>query len=347
MRFKLLGRSGLRVSELALGGMTFGSDWGWGADEAASQAIFQAYVEAGGNFIDTSINYTEGSSEKLIGRFIQGRRDEFVIATKYTLRENTASRSDPNYGGNNRKNMQRSIETSLRRLQTDYIDLYYLHMWDFTTPIDEVLRGLDDLVRTGKVRYLGISDSPAWVISKANMMAELRGWSRFVANQFPYSLASRDPERDIIPMSRSEDIAMCVWGILGGGSLTGKYSDPKAVRRYSDVSEKRLQLSNRIVEMANQIGSTPSQLAINWVRQRPGRGAPIIPILGVRTIEQLHDNLGALSFELTSEQITELDALSPIELGFPHDFLRGKEVQNLIFGDTFAQIDNHRDITWW
>lgn len=347
MRYKLLGRSGLRVSELALGGMTFGSDWGWGADEETSHRILNTYLEAGGNFLDTSINYTEGSSEKIIGRFLEGRRDSVVLATKYTLRENTASRTDPNYGGNSRKNMQRSVEISLKRLQTDYIDLYYLHMWDFTTPVEEVMRALDDLVRAGKVRYLGISDTPAWVISKANMLAELRGLSRFVANQFPYSLASRDPERDIIPMSRAEDLAMCIWGILGGGSLTGKYRDPQAVKRYSSVSEKRLQLSERIVEMAGQVGCTPSQLAVNWVRQRPGQGAPVIPILGVRTVEQLQDNLGALAFRLSEEQIQELDALSPIELGFPHDFLRSKEVQNLIFGETFDQIDNHRDQTWW
>ena len=242
--------------------------------------------------------------------------------------------------------MLRSLDVSLANLQTDYVDLFYLHMWDFMTPVEEVMRGLDDLVRSGRVRYIGISDTPAWVVSKANMLAELRGWSRFVASQFPYSLASRDPERDIIPMSRADDLAMCVWGILGGGSLTGKYSDPDATKRYKGVSEERQALGERVAAMAAEIGCTPSQLAISWVRQRPGTGAPIVPILGARSLEQLTDNLGALEFQLSDEQIAELDTFSPVDLGFPHDFLRDSNVENLIFGKTLPLTDNHRDFLW-
>ncbi len=346
MRFKLLGRSGLRVSELALGTMTFGEDWGWGASKEDSQKIFDAYSNAGGNFIDTAINYTNGTSEKFVGEFIHADRDYFVVATKYTLRDGNANKQDPNAGGNQRKNMLRAVETSLKQLNTDYIDLYYLHMWDFMTPIEEVMRGLDDLVRSGKVRYIGISDTPAWVISKANLMAELQGWSRFVASQFPYSLASRDPERAMIPMARTEDIAMTVWGILGGGVLTGKYRDENATTRYDSASEERMKLADAMVKMANKHGVTPSQIAINWVRQRPGSGAPIIPILGARNLAQLEDNLGALDFTLTREQIAELEDLSPIQLGFPYDFLTSDNVRNLVFGETYDQVDNHRNILW-
>ena len=346
MRYRLLGRSGLRVSEMALGTMTFGEDWGWGASKAESKKMFDAFAAAGGNFIDTAVNYTNGTSEKFVGEFIKSDRDFFVVATKYTLRDNNANKADPNAGGNQRKNMMRSVETSLRNLGTDYIDLFYLHMWDFMTPIEEVLRGLDDLVRSGKVRYLGISDTPAWVISKANLMAEVRGWSRFVATQFPYSLASRDPEREIIPMARTEDIAMTVWGILGGGVLTGKYRDESATTRYDDASEERMQLGDALVDMAKGVGTTPSQIAINWIRQRPGRGAPIIPILGARSLAQLEDNLSALDFALTEEQIAALEELSPIKLGFPYDFLTSSGVRNLVYGETYDLVDNHRNILW-
>ena len=346
MRYKLLGRSGLRVSELSLGTMTFGEDWGWGAGKDESKKMFDAFTAAGGNFIDTAVNYTNGTSEKFVGEFIQSDRDYYIVATKYTLRDDNANKADPNAGGNQRKNMMRSVETSLRNLNTDYIDLFYLHMWDFMTPVEEVMRGLDDLVRSGKVRYLGISDTPAWVISKANLMAEVRGWSRFVATQFPYSLASRDAERAIIPMARTEDIAMTAWGILGGGVLTGKYRDETATTRYDNASEERMQLADALVEMAEKNGTTPSQIAINWVRQRPGSGAPIIPILGARSLTQLEDNLAALDFQLTKEQIAQLEEFSPIKLGFPYDFLTNSGVRDLIFGDTHGEVDNHRNILW-
>jgi aryl-alcohol dehydrogenase-like predicted oxidoreductase len=222
MRYKLLGRSGLRVAELALGTMTFGEDWGWGAPKEVSRQIFEAYAASGGNFIGTACNYTEGTSEKFVGEFIQADRDYFVVATKYTLRPYSANQLDPNAGGNARKNLMRSVESSLRCLNTDYIDLLYLHMWDFTTPITEVLRGMDDLVRAGKVLYVGFSDTPAWIVSHAVALAEQHGWVRPVAVQVPYSLANRDAERGVMPMAQTFELAITAWGLLEGGCVNGQ-----------------------------------------------------------------------------------------------------------------------------
>jgi len=333
MRYKLLGKSGLRVSELCLGTMTFGDDWGWGAPKDESQRIFDTFAEAGGNFIDTANNYTNGTSEKFVGEFVKGDRDHFVIATKYTL---TERREDPNFGGNHRKNMRRSVEGSLQRLGTDHIDLLWLHMWDGMTPVDEVMRALDDLVRAGKVLYVGISDTPAWVVSQANMLADLRGWSQFVAYQGEYSLASRAPERDILPMTKSLDMAFLAWGALEGGELTGKYNSPtNEPKRSKDTNDRIKQIASVLMELAKEAGRTPSQVAINWARQRPYH---MIPIIGARSEKQLMDNLGCLEFELTDEQSNRLDEASPIDLGFPHSFLGSNHVKGLIFGETFKQI---------
>ena len=335
MRYKLLGKSGLRVSELCLGTMTFGDDWGWGAPKEESRKIFDAFAEAGGNFIDTANNYTNGTSETLVGEFTKADRDHFVIATKYTLTEYP---TDPNFGGNHRKNMRRSVEGSLERLDTDHIDLLWLHMWDGMTPVEEVMRALDDLVRAGKVLYVGISDTPAWVVSQANTLADLRGWSRFVAYQGEYSLASRTAERDILPMTQAMQMAYLAWGILEGGEITGKYNsatpsdEPK---RSKDTSERIKSMAAGLIELARETQYTPSQIAINWVRQRPFH---MIPIIGARGEKQLKDNLGCLDFELTNEQIERLNETSPIDLGFPHSFLRSEHVRGLIFGKTFAQI---------
>ena len=337
MHYKLLGRSGLRVSELCLGTMTFGDDWGWGATKEESRKMFDAFAEAGGNFIDTANNYTNGTSEKFVGEFIASDRDRFVVATKYTLSERP---HDPNFGGNHRKNMYRSIEGSLKRLNTDHVDLLWLHMWDGVTPVEEVMRALDDLVRVGKVLYIGISDTPAWVVSQANAMAELRGWSRFVAYQGEYSLASRAPERDIMPMTHALEMAFTPWGILEGGEMTGKYNAPsEEPKRSNDTSPRIKSLATELISLAEEIGRTPSQIAINWVRQQPYL---VVPILGARSEKHLRDNMGCLDFELTVEQIKRLSDASPIDLGFPHSFLGSDHVRGLIFGKTFAQIDNHR-----
>lgn len=337
MRYKLLGKSGLRVSELCLGTMTFGDDWGWGAPKDESRKMFDVFAEAGGNFIDTANNYTNGTSEKFIGEFTKADRDHFVIATKYTLSEYA---TDPNFGGNHRKNMRRSVEGSLKRLETDHIDLLWLHMWDGMTPVAEVMRALDDLVRAGKVLYVGISDTPAWVVSQANTLADLRGWSRFVAYQGEYSLASRAPERDILPMTQAMEMAYLPWGILEGGEITGKYNSPsKEPKRSKDTSERIKTIAAALMELAKTTGYTSSQIAINWVRQRPYQ---MIPIIGARSEKQLKDNFGCLDFELTDEQIDRLNEASPIDLGFPHSFLGSDHVRGLIFGKTFPQILTNR-----
>ena len=334
MRYKLLGRSGLRVSELCLGTMTFGDDWGWGAPKAESKELFDAFMEAGGNYIDTANNYTNGTSEKFVGEFIASDRDHFVVATKYTLSERPG---DPNFGGNHRKNMFRSVEGSLQRLNTDHVDLLWLHMWDGMTPVDEVLRALDDLVSAGKVLYIGISDTPAWIVAQANATADLRGWSRFVAYQGEYSLASRAPERDILPMTHALDMAFTPWGMLEGGELTGKYNVPSnEEKRSKDTSPRIKSLATELVSLAEEIGQTPSQVAINWVRQQPYL---VIPILGARSRKQLIDNLGCLDFELMPEQLQRLSDASPIDLGFPHSFLESDHVRGLIFGKTFELLD--------
>ncbi len=337
MRYKLLGKSGLRVSELCLGTMTFGEDWGWGASKEESRKIFDAFAAAGGNFIDTANNYTDGTSEKYVGEFIGAEREYFVTATKYTL---SKRKDDPNAGGNARKNMLQAVEASLKRLNTDYLDLYYLHMWDYTTPVEEVMRAFDDLVRQGKVLYVGISDTPAWIVSQANTLAELRGWARFVALQVPYSLADRAVERDLLPMARAFDMAILPWGLLEAGELTGKYNRPTdEPKRNHQPSERNLALADEVMKLAQEIGRTPSQVAINWVRQQPGL---VIPILGARREAHIKDNLGCLEFELTAEQMRRLAQASPISLGFPHSFWASQDVKELIFGDTFSLLDNHR-----
>ena len=347
MRYKLLGKSGLRVSMLCLGTMTFGEEWGWGAPKAESKKIFDTFAEAGGNFIDTANKYTDGTSEKFVGEFMGSDREKFVLATKYTL---SMDPDDPNSSGNHRKNLFQAVEASLKRLGTDYIDLLWVHAWDPMTPVEEFMRALDDLVRAGKIFYVGISDAPAWIVAQANTLAALRGWSPFVGLQIKYNLLDRTPERELLPMAKAFDIAVTAWAPLGGGVLTGKYNtdntDPK---RYtpeepfgkSVLIERNLSMAAKIQLIAAEIGKTPSQLALRWLLQQNDRGV-IIPIIGARSNTQLTDNLGCLDFELTSEQAGELDALSRVEPGFPHDFLNLEAVQSTIYGNTLSLIDDHR-----
>ena len=334
MRYKLLGRSGLRVSELALGTMTFGPDWGWGADADESRRIFERYDEAGGNFVDTANNYTDGTSESLVGGLTEPGRERWVIATKYSL---SLDPNDPNAGGNHRKSLVRSLEQSLRRLRTDYVDLLWLHMRDATTPIEEAVRALDDQVRLGKVLYVGISDSPAWVAAQANTIADLRGWSPFVALQIPYSVASRAPERELLPMAASLGLALVPWGVLGAGILTGK---PASERRWPEdrVSEKTEQVVERLRSIAAAHGATPAQVAIAWLQ---GAGSPptIVPIVGARSEAQIVENLGALELELDAEERSELDEAGAPELGFPRSFLESDNVRGLIYGDTWERLE--------
>lgn len=332
----------MRVSELCLGTMTFGEDWGWGASKLESEKIFRVFTDSGGNFIDTANNYTNGTSEKFLGEFVSGDRDRYVIATKYSL---STRKNDPNAGGNHRKNLIQSLEASLKRLKTDYIDLYWLHMWDSMTPIEEVMKTLDDVVRAGKVRYAGISDTPAWIVSRANTMAELRGWRPFVGLQIPYSLVRRDGERDLMPMARALDLAVCAWAPLAAGLLTGKYTQARGktegrlTRPDWGVSEKGKKIAEEVDKIAKEVGCSPAQVALNWVRQQQG---VVIPIVGATKPSQMKDNLGCLDSRLNQDQMKRLDELTKIELGFPHEFLRSDHVRELIFGDTFSLIDNHR-----
>jgi aryl-alcohol dehydrogenase-like predicted oxidoreductase len=337
VRYKLLGRSGLRVSELALGTMTFGEDWGWGASKEESGRIFDRYTEAGGNFIDTAINYTDGTSEEFVGEFSAKDRGHFVIATKYSL---STRKDDPNAGGNQPKNLVQSLETSLRRLRTDYLDLLWLHMWDDTTAVEEVARALDGVVRAGKVLHIGFSDTPAWVVAQAATIADIRGWARPAAIQLPYGLADRDGERDLLPMAKALGMAVTAWGVLAGGVLTGKYDKSgSGSRRYSGEQDPReVALGREAVAVAEDVGCSPSQVALSWVRQRKDLGT-IIPIVGARTEAQLEENLGSLDVELSQEQLARLDQASAISLGFPHSFLGSDNVRGLIFGETYGLID--------
>ena len=286
MRYRLLGNSGLRVSEAALGAMTFGDDWGWGAAKDESRKVYDAFREAGGNFIDTANFYTNGTSETFLGEFMEGHRQSVVMATKYT---NSFPGTDPNAAGNQRKNMAQAVEASLKRLQTDYIDLYWVHIWDQITPVEEVMRGLDDLVRTGKVLYVGISDAPAWWIAQANTLAHLRGWSAFIGLQIEYSLIERTVERELIPMAKALNLGLTAWSPLSNGVLTGKYhghgsSEPG--RMSSDAMKQFLpeqQRTDRIVAavrtMSDEVGRSMAQVALAWLRYRP---VPVIPIIGAK-----------------------------------------------------------------
>ncbi|MBY0425921.1 MAG: aldo/keto reductase, partial [Cytophagales bacterium] len=321
MRYKLLGKSGLRVSEICLGTMTFGEDWGYGADKIESRKQFDLFLASGGNFIDTANRYTEGTSERFLGEFIKTERDNLVIATKFTL---TETHNKVNGAGNHKKNMVQSVNASLKRLDTDFIDLLYLHAWDFSTPEQEIMRALDDLVRSGKVLHIAISDTPAWIVSRSNTMAELMGWTSFAAYQLEYSLLQRTPERDMIPMAAAMGMSVTAWAPLAGGALTGKYLEENdAPRRLKETStrlnERSTAIAKEVVAIAKEIGCSATHVALNWVRKS---GKNMIPIVGARTAAQVADSLACLQHDLSPEHFTRLQEVSKIEIGFPHDFLK-------------------------
>jgi aryl-alcohol dehydrogenase-like predicted oxidoreductase len=320
MRYTLLGDSGLRVSEICLGTMTFGTDWGWGADEDTCRQQFELFTEAGGNFIDTANKYTDGSAEAIVGRLVAGRRDSFVLATKYSLNTRTG---DLNAGGNHRKNLVQAIEASLRRLGTDYVDVLWLHAWDYLTPVEEIVRALDDQVQAGKVHYIGVSDTPAWIVAHMQTVARLRGWTPFIGLQIPYSLVQRDVERELLPMARGEGLGVTAWSPLGGGILTGKYNEStdRGPRRLSGIDGIKLDIARTVFDVATDLGVASSQVSLAWLRSRGG----IIPILGARTTAQLADNLAGLDLTLPEQQLARLDAASAVPLGFPHDFLASQD----------------------
>ena len=342
LRYRLLGPSGLRVSEVCLGTMSFGDEWGFGADEATSHAVMDAYAEAGGNFIDTANKYHGRQTEEICGAWLEGKRDRFVVATKYTL---AMDHSDPNMAGNHRKNMARAVEQSLKRLRTDYIDLLWVHAWDEWTPRQETMRGLDDLVRSGKVLYVGVSDTPAWVVSAAQVAAELRDWSPFVGLQIEYSLLQRTPERELLPMAEHFGLSVVGWAPLSAGVLTGKYTrkgmDNDSLRAQANesrgrTSERALTIARAVDEVADELGATSAQVALAWVR---AQGYRFLPIVGARKVSQIEDSMKAVNLQLTDAQLSRLDEISRVELGFPGDFLRAGGVQDLVRGEIRTRID--------
>ncbi|MBV9507147.1 MAG: aldo/keto reductase [Acidobacteriia bacterium] len=341
MRYRLLGNSGLRVSDLCLGTMTFGEEWGWGSAKDESRKIYDRYREAGGNFIDTANVYTAGTSETFLGEFMEGHRQEIVLATKYT---NAWPGRDPNAAGNHRKSMVQAVEASLKRLRTDYIDLYLLHIWDRMTPVEEVMRAFDDLVRQGKVIYPAVSDMPAWLVARANTIAELRGWSPFINLQIEYSLVQRTVERDLLPMAHALGLGVTAWSPLAGGLLTGKYAKgleaagdsrfaaPMMKERYSE-DQRKAGIVSAVAQVAADIGRSPAQVALAWLLSQD-----VIPIIGARRMSQFEDNLAAVTATLSAEHLRQLEEVSRVELGFPHDFVNSDFVKNLTTAGHHAAI---------
>src|SRR6202035_4916498 len=347
MNYQLLGKTGLRVADFCLGTMTFGDDWGWGAAKDEARKIYDYYREQGGNFVDTANLYTDGTSEKFLGEFISGHRSEVVLATKYT---NAAAGKNPNAAGNHRKSMVEAVEASLKRLQTDYIDLYWVHIWDQITPVGEVMRRLDDLVRKGKVLYVGISDAPAWWIAQANTLAHLRGWSPFVGLQIEYSLIERTVERALLPMAKALNIGVTAWSPLAGGVLTGKYhghggssaSPGEPGRMNNDMSKDFMpepKRTERIIaavkSVSDETGRSMAQVALAWLRYRP---VPVIPIIGARKLSQFQDNLASFDVTLSADQLKTLDEASRVELGFPYDIYAKAMPRAVCYGGLRDQI---------
>jgi aryl-alcohol dehydrogenase-like predicted oxidoreductase len=322
--FVTLGRSGLRVSPLCLGAMTFGEDLGWGSSVEESQQIIDRYSELGGNFIDTANFYTKSHSEKIIGDHVgrhPARRDRLVLATKFS---GNLYPGDPNGGGSGRKSIVAQCENSLRRMQTDYIDLYWLHNWDVHTPIDETMAALEDLVRAGKVRYLGVSDTPAWKIVEANMIARFRGWSQFIGLQIEYSLLERSVEQELVPMALEFGLGITPWSPLKSGALSGKYTRKNAGQVKGDrgwfidafLGEKSYAVVDELERIAGRHETTVARVAIAWLQAQPGVTSTII---GARRLSQLEDNIKALEVKLTSDDLAQLDALTKPTFGFPQN----------------------------
>ena len=343
LRYRLLGRSGLRVSEVCLGTMSFGDQWGFGADEATSHRVLDAFAEAGGNFLDSANKYHGGQTEEIVGKWLQGKRDRNVLATKYTL---AMDHSDPNSAGNQRKNMMSAVDASLRRLQTDYIDLLWVHAWDDLTPYEETMRGLDDLVRSGKILYIGVSDTPAWVVSASNVLAELRGWTSFCALQIEYSLLERTVEQDLLPMAEHFGLSVVGWGPLGAGVLTGKHTrggsgDVDSKRTAANesrgrLSDKSLAIARAVDEVADEAGASSAQVAMAWVR---AQGYRYIPIVGARKVEQIVDSMGCVDVTLSEGQLAKLDEVSRVPQGFPQRFLASDGVRDMVRGEIRSRLD--------
>jgi aryl-alcohol dehydrogenase-like predicted oxidoreductase len=342
MRYRLLGRSGLRASELCLGTATFTGGQSGGVSKAESARIFEAFAEAGGNFIDTSNRYGRGTSEDYVGEFAASDREWFVLTSKYTL---STRAGDPNASGNHRKSLVQGLEASLKRLRTDYVDLYLVHAWDFTVPVEELMRALDDVVRAGKALHVGISNAPAWVISRANTLAELRGWTAFVNLQTEYSLIQREPERELLPMARDLGISVTAYSPLGAGWLAGErgavpdQSPPEGASRLSRVGteadERNARIAAEVRRLAEEVDRPASHVALGWIRQGNG----IIPIVGAQDARQLKENLAGLDLRLSEQQLERLDEISKIELGYPHDLLARKDTRERVYGNLRDLLD--------
>ena len=344
MRYRTFGkRTGLRVSQYALGTANFGTRWAKGADPAECRCMFEAFAEAGGTFVDTADIYQYGESESLLGQFLAGKRDHFVVASKFT------HGSGPDAGlmetGNSRKTLVLALEASLRRLGTDYLDLYWAHWPDFVTPVEEIVATFDDLVRQGKILYGGLSNFPAWRIARGATLAELRDSSLLAGAQFEYSLATRDAERELLPMAEGLGLGAAIYSPLRGGLLAGKHrhngqghlTETKSVVRAEDPSQ-RAAVVDAVVEVARDIGVTPSQVAMAWVNERAGKSATaLLPIIGPRTMTQLGDYIAALDVTLTAEQYERLDLVSAPILGIPHE--GAQEVLDTLTGSKLAQFD--------
>ncbi|WP_436761575.1 aldo/keto reductase [Streptosporangium sp. V21-05] len=335
MRYRPLGRTGLRVSELFFGAMTFYERGG--ADVPREyRAMLDTYAEAGGNVVDTASAY--GDSEEILGELLAGRRDRFVVATKYTL---SRDRTDPNAAGNHRKNLTLSLERSLRRLRTDHVDLYWVHLWDRHTPVEETMRALDDAVRAGKILYVGVSNAPAWLVSRANTLAEWRDWTPFAGLQVPYNLLGRDVERELLPMAEAFGMSVAAWGPLAGGVLSGKFTGPAAPEAGGatrvdpgSLTARDHTVSGAVREVAGDLGVTAAQVAIAWTR---ARFPAVHPIVGARDVEQLTDNLGAVDVVLPGEAVRRLEAATGFEVGYPGDFIAECEAGPQAFGEAPAE----------
>lgn len=340
MRYQLLGRSGLRVSQIALGTMTFGPGADWSRSEDDCRAVFDAYVEAGGNFIDTANMYTGGESEKIVGRLVAPDRDRFVVATKYA--NAVPGAGDPNAAGVHRKSLTRSLDASLKRLGVDYIDLYFVHWWDFTTPVEEVQRALDDAVSAGKILHIGLSDVPAWVVSRAQAFSDLRGLTPIAAMQLEYSLVQRSIEREHLPLARAHDIGVTAWSPLAGGILTGKYTRQAAAggskrmdsMQLQPLDDRNRQIAAALDAIADELGVTSGQLALAWTLSRG-----VIPIVGATRADQLRENLAATTIALDAETLARLDAASAFDAGHPYSMLEWDMPMALGYGGMFDQID--------
>jgi aryl-alcohol dehydrogenase-like predicted oxidoreductase len=339
LRYTLFGRTGLRVSELSLGAMVMGEESGVGSDKETSARLLDAYTDAGGNFVDTADIYAGGNSERILGELLAGRREEYVLASKFTCGTRAG---DVNAAGNHRKNLVQSVEASLQRLCTDRLDVLWVHARDNFTPVEEVMRALDDLVRTGKVLYVGVSDWPAWEIAQANTLAELRGWTAFAGSQLRYNLLERTPERELLPQARAFGQAVLAWAPLAGGRLTGKYRRGETGRLDawgSKPDAREEEVVTAVLDIAEQGGWSPAQVALAWLLQRPGN---VVPIVAATKEHQLADNLAAVEVRLDADAVARLDQVSAVSLGFPHDFVREPAVVQTIYGDRWADIDDRR-----